>query len=143
MVNNEATVNQIKFLLNKYFPNNKRKLQEHRQSLLKCMASGGYIEEMVEEIDSEPDYGQIPGSDSDSETEPEPFNEYLQSIIEQSHSSVSNGRTFIQEDPGFNNQRLYAVQNYVKTPEETDFDKIKEQLSLVINKLVLRTIQVF
>ena len=144
MVNNEATVKQIKFLLNKQFPNNKRKLQEQRQSLLKCMELGGYIEYLVEEITEEPDYGQFPesGSDSDSDSDSEFFNDsqdFLPSIMEQSQSSVSRyNRTFIQPTQDNVNQRLYAVQNYTITPEEQDFNNIKEHLSSVINKLELK-----
>ena len=124
---------------------------EHRQwlFLVNCIQSNGYLKEgeepvVVSEEDNvfqefEEDRRRV-GLSSDEndipQNVPPPPQQFIQSIQEREHSSVSGpfSRTFIQT----NDPRLLELQKRTMEQEEVEYNKIKEQVSLALNQVIIK-----
>ena len=146
-VNTDSVARQIVFLLNKKFPPVKSREKEHKQQLIQCIESTGYIRaepEIQPDINQEAmdyfeNFRQNSESEFDSESEQiflQQEQERLPSLAEREQSSISQpfSRTFIQGASA----RTAEIQERAMTYDEQDFIETREKISTVLNKIATK-----
>ena len=133
----------IKDILLKYLKKKFRSLAKQRDFLIDCIQSSGYIEEKVflsnEESENEEEYEDLyahfmPGANVSKKKENTNNPEMKVSLKEQEQSSVDPygfNRTFIHADSR-HGDKLAEIQKRGITYEETEFNKVKEQMEYLI-----------